>query len=69
MRYIARAIEERGVAAVIVLTKWDAVPSKDEKSQQRFIQAPRQHTAQKGAVSCASQASQGIFAELQVNCR
>ena len=29
MRYIARAIEERGTAAVIVLTKWDAVPNKD----------------------------------------
>ena len=28
MRYIARAIEERGTAAVIVLTKWDAVPNK-----------------------------------------
>lgn len=29
MRYIARAIEERGTAAVIILTKWDAVPNKD----------------------------------------
>lgn len=38
MRYIARAIEERGTAAVIVLSKWDAVPNKDAKSQERFIQ-------------------------------
>ncbi|CAJ1392704.1 unnamed protein product [Effrenium voratum] len=64
MRYIARAIEERGVAAVIVLTKWDAVPSKDEKSQQRFIQAIRSNLAGVGqwaeVVTCSAKTGQRV---------
>jgi len=64
MRYIARAIEERGTAAVIVLTKWDAVPNKDAKSQERFIQAIRSNLGGVGqwaeVVACSAKTGQRI---------
>jgi GTP-binding protein len=40
-RWIARQIEEKGAACVVVLSKWDAVPNKDEKTQLKFVQAIR----------------------------
>ncbi|CAL1155190.1 unnamed protein product [Cladocopium goreaui] len=64
MRYIARAIEERGTAAVIVLTKWDAVPNKDATSQERFIQAIRSNLGGVGqwaeVVACSAKTGQRI---------
>jgi len=64
MRYIARAIEERGTAAVIVLTKWDAVPNKDASSQERFIQAIRSNLGGVGqwaeVVACSAKTGQRI---------
>jgi len=44
-RYIARMIEERGTACVVVLSKWDSVPDKDERTLQRFIEAVRSNLA------------------------
>mmetsp|Transcript_16292 Transcript_16292/g.43111 ORF Transcript_16292/g.43111 Transcript_16292/m.43111 type:complete len:787 (-) Transcript_16292:130-2490(-) len=44
-RWIARQIEEKGAACVVVLTKWDAVASKDEKTQLKFVQAIRSNLA------------------------
>lgn len=44
-RWIARQIEEKGAACVIVLTKWDAVPNKDEKTAIKFVQAIRSNLA------------------------
>lgn len=41
MRYIARAIEERGTAAVIVLSKWDAVPNKARRGSTAPVRMER----------------------------
>jgi len=64
MRYIARAIEEKGTAAVIVLSKWDAVKNKDEKTQNRYIQAIRSNLAGVGQwaeiVTCSSKTGQRL---------
>lgn len=64
MRYIARAIEEKGTAAVVVLSKWDAVQNKDEKSQNRYIQAIRSNLAGVGQwaeiVTCSAKTGQRL---------
>lgn len=69
MRYIARAIEERGTAAVIVLSKWDAVPNKDSESQEKFIQAIRSNLGGVGqwaeVVACSAKTGQRISKVLE----
>jgi len=63
-RYLARAIEERGTACVIVLSKWDAVANKDERTQTEFIQAVRSNLAGVGQwaeiVTCSSLTGQRL---------
>jgi len=63
-RYLAGAIEERGTACVIVLSKWDAVANKDEKSQKKFIEAVRSNLAGVGQwaeiVTCSSKTGQRL---------
>eukprot|EP00440_Ansanella_granifera_P029080 gb/GFBE01031587.1/.p1 GENE.gb/GFBE01031587.1/~~gb/GFBE01031587.1/.p1 ORF type:complete len:866 (+),score=210.91 gb/GFBE01031587.1/:1-2598(+) len=69
MRYIARAIEERGTACVVVLSKWDAVVNKDEKSQKNFIQAIRSNLAGVGQwaeiVTCSAKTGQRLTKVLE----
>jgi len=61
-RYLARQIEERGAACVIVLSKWDAVANKDEKTQIKFVQAIRSNLAGVGqwaeVVTCSAKTGQ-----------
>eukprot|EP00442_Polarella_glacialis_P001621 CAMPEP_0115120136 /NCGR_PEP_ID=MMETSP0227-20121206/45505_1 /TAXON_ID=89957 /ORGANISM="Polarella glacialis, Strain CCMP 1383" /LENGTH=945 /DNA_ID=CAMNT_0002521735 /DNA_START=139 /DNA_END=2976 /DNA_ORIENTATION=- len=64
MRWIARQIEDKGSACVIVLSKWDAVPEKDEKTMTNFIQAIRANLAGAGqwaeVVTCSSKTGQRL---------
>eukprot|EP00929_Paragymnodinium_shiwhaense_P033808 TRINITY_DN184_c1_g1_i1.p1 TRINITY_DN184_c1_g1~~TRINITY_DN184_c1_g1_i1.p1 ORF type:complete len:947 (-),score=256.25 TRINITY_DN184_c1_g1_i1:346-3129(-) len=68
-RYLARAIEERGSACVIVLQKWDAVAEKDERSQTKFIEAVRSNLAGVGqwaeVVTCSARSGQRLKKILQ----
>jgi len=63
-RWIARQIEATGTACVIVLTKWDAVPNKDESTLRRFIEAVRANLAGVGQwaeiVSCSAVTGQRL---------
>lgn len=68
-RYIARQIEEKGVACVIVLTKWDAVPNKDERTLRKFTEAIRSNLAGVGqwaeVVACSSKTGMRLKKVLQ----
>lgn len=68
-RYIARQIEMKGTACVIVLTKWDAVPNKDEKTMKQFTEAIRSNLAGVGQwaeiVACSSVTGQRLKQILQ----
>lgn len=63
-RYVARKIEEMGCSAVIVLTKWDAIPNKDHKSLTKFTEAIRSNLAGVGqwaeVVSCSALTGQRL---------
>lgn len=63
-RYIARQIEEKGTAAIILLAKWDAVQNKDEKTQKKFVQAIRSNLGGVGqwaeVVTCSALTGQRL---------
>ncbi|CAK0823607.1 unnamed protein product, partial [Prorocentrum cordatum] len=63
-RYIARQLEERGCACVIVLTKWDAVGNKDERTQSKYVESIRSGLAGVGqwaeVVACSAKTGKGM---------
>jgi len=63
-RYIARQLEERGCACVIVLTKWDAVGNKDERSQAKYVESIRSGLSGVGqwaeVVACSAKTGKGM---------
>jgi len=63
-RWIARQIEQLGTACVIVLSKWDQVPNKDESTLRKFVESVRANLAGVGQwaeiVSCSSVTGQRL---------
>jgi GTP-binding protein len=64
MRWIARHIEVLGTSCVIVLSKWDQVPNKDESTLRKFVEAVRANLAGVGQwaeiVSCSAVTGQRL---------
>jgi len=64
MRYLARQVEEKGTACIIVLSKWDAVPEKNNKTQKKFVESIRANLAGVGQwaeiVTCSALTGQRL---------
>jgi GTP-binding protein len=69
-RYIARQLEERGCAVVICLTKWDAVPNKDNRTLAQYVEAIRGNLCGVGqwaeVVACSAKTGQRLGKVIEV---
>jgi len=63
-RWIARQIEVLGTACIVVLSKWDLVPNKDESTLRKFVEAIRANLAGVGQwaeiLSCSAVTGQRL---------